>query len=175
MFFILQLLTPSDSFISSTAPYRPSGTLLLGELNLHLHEFLQHACLSPEIQSSLGKKKKVNNFPSHEKMSSNMTLSGGAALRNITCSADKSQYPGAPPPTAQGGIFQHQLETKLESDRQDEEAKMRKGRKHQTQGEHQTKCKSPDRNIKAKRVRSMNQNRFRMALGDPAWHRGWTR
>jgi len=77
-----------------------------------------------------GKTKRDNSFPSHEMMNSNVILGNWAEpLGNHVCSAGKS--PGAPLPI-QSGIFQHQLKTKLGSNRSDEEAKMRKGRKHQS-------------------------------------------
>lgn len=53
---------PSNSFIGSTAPCRPSG--LLGECKFHLLEFLHYECLSPKIQLySLEKQRETTASP----------------------------------------------------------------------------------------------------------------
>lgn len=170
LFFILQLLshhpTASPAVRTQSLPLQilRASSAWRTEIPSPLIPALCMSFTKNSVTSS-GKTKRANIFPSHEKMSSNVTLSGCIEpLGNIKHSADKRQYLGAALPTTQGGIFQQQLKTKLDSKEQDEEAKMRKGRKHQIQGQNQnlSKWKPPDRSIKVKRERSINQKRFRI-------------
>lgn len=140
LFFILQLLshhpTASPAVRTQSLPLQTLRASFTWRTEIP-SPLIPALCMSFTKNSvtSSGKTKQANIFPSHEKMSSIVTLSGCIEPHgNIKDSADKRQYLGEALPTTQGGIFQQQLKTKLDSKEQDEEAKMRKGRKHQIQG-----------------------------------------
>lgn len=168
MFRILQLL--SHHFIASPG-VRPQSLLLQTLRASSAWRTVIPSLWIPPLCTSFTKnlvissgKTKGNTFPSHEKMSSNVTWGGCTEpLGNIPYSG-KKQHPGRTSPTTQAGILQHLLKTELESKEQGDKAKMRDGRKHQIWSQHQnlTKWKSPDRKTKFQKERRMNQKSFRI-------------